>query len=164
MPKSIKTEKHACGYPWCAWQSLASLVLVTLPPLSTLHISKKDQTPSLGFPRPGLYTLPFPGMILCSFLPTLLDLLGSEQTPSVGGDWQLLAIESVTWAWPPPSPPLGMAYLSVEGRLHLLLQAYFSCYACGPGCILLPAIGSSQAPPTFLVLSLPKGPESIGLS
>lgn len=120
MLKSTKAEKHACGYLPCAWQSLASPVLVTSPPLSTLKMSRKDQTPNLGFLRPGPYALPFPGMILCSFLPTLLDLLGSKQTPSVGGGWQLWAVESVTWAWPPPSTPLGMAYLSVEERLHLL--------------------------------------------
>lgn len=49
---------QTCGYPWRDRQSQPPLAPVSLPLLPTPWVSRKNQTPNLGFSRSAPCTLP----------------------------------------------------------------------------------------------------------
>lgn len=112
LSKPSRAERDDYGHPWHDWQSQPPhpYSSVSSPPPNP-PVSRKDQTPNLGFP--GRRLAPAPTS------PTPLDLLGSEQTPSVGGGLAVLwEDESVTWACPLPRLLWAKLTSALKGMNH----------------------------------------------
>lgn len=84
--------------------------------------------------------------LLATFPPTLPDLLGVEQTSSVGrGLAALWADESATWAWLPLNTVPSLCTLGK--KIPSFPNTSLSCYPRSFDCPLWPTIGTSSAPP-----------------